>query len=164
MDLLTANRSIFVNSTTKVAARGDVRQNSPKDNLFSKIASGQAPLPPAAKLLGLQVEHVEHDAIELSFHADSSFLNPADRVQGVSLSAMLDETLSIAALVDLNAGQRVVTLEMNVQFIKAAVSGELRARGRVVSRSNRIAFTEAELIQNGKLVARGTATIAIREI
>ena len=165
MALLAANTNRgLITYSDKVPRGNDVSQYPSKDNLFSKIVSGQLPIPPAAKFLGAQIERAEHGSIDFSFRADPSFLNAVGHVQGGMLSAMLDEALGVAALLVLDAGQYVVTLETNVQFIKAAVAGELKARGRLVSRTSRIAFTDAELTQDGKLVARGTATIMIKTL
>ncbi|WP_269432148.1 PaaI family thioesterase [Cupriavidus basilensis] len=126
------------------------------------IVSGKIPPPPAARLLGLEVVSATRGTVELTFFADRSFLNPAGAVQGGMLSAMLDEALSIAALTALDQGEHVLTLEMKVQFIAAARDGQLRAQGRLISQGGRVGFVEADLTQEGKLIARSTATLLVR--
>ncbi|MFT4193021.1 PaaI family thioesterase [Ottowia sp.] len=142
--------------------RCSVRDDIDESSLFSSILRGELPLPPAAALLGLQIEHATRGSVALSCQAGAAFLNPAGHVQGGMLSAMLDEALSIAALSALGQGEYVVTLEMKVQFIGAATPGALHAQGRLVHRGGRIAFVEGELRQDGQLVARATATVLVR--
>jgi len=133
-----------------------------ENSLFAMIANGKLPIPPAARLLGLKVVGAARGAVTLSFHADRAFLNPAGKVQGGMLSAMLDEATSIAALTALDQGKYVLTLEMKVQFIAAAREGDIRAEGRLISLGDRIAFVEADLIQGDVLIAKGNATLLVR--
>ena len=139
-----------------------MRDDIDENNLFSSILKGELPLPPAAKLLGLQVEGAASGTVDLSFRADASFLNPAGRIQGGMLSAMLDEALSIAALSTLAPDEYVLTLEMKVQFIGAAVPGVLHAQGRLAHRGARVCFVEGHLQQDGKPVATASATVLIQ--
>lgn len=78
------------------------------------------------------------------------------------LAAMLDEAMGIATLTTLDQGEYAVTLEMNVQFIGAATEGELQAQGRLIHRTGKIVFMDADLFQNEKLVARATSTSVIK--
>jgi len=51
---------------------------------------------------------------------------------------------------------------MKVQFLRAALEGGLKAQGRVMHRTGRIAFAEADLSQKGELIARATATLVVK--
>jgi len=139
-------------------------ENPEVNSLFSRIASGNIPLPPSSVLLGLKIERAAQGEVNLSMRAASSFLNPAGHVQGGMLAAMLDEATAIATLTTLAQGEFVVTLEMKVQFLNPALEGGLEAKGRVIHRTRRIAFAEAEISQQGKLSARATATLMIKGI
>lgn len=133
-----------------------------ESNLFSLISTGKVAMPPSAVLLGLQVDQATHGEVSLSLSAASSFLNPAGHVQGGMLSAMLDEATGIAALTTLDSGEFVVTLEMKVQFISPGVQGGFQAQGRLIQRTGKIAFVDADLWQKDKLVARATSTLMIQ--
>ncbi|MFT4103073.1 MAG: PaaI family thioesterase [Burkholderiaceae bacterium] len=134
----------------------------PTNSLFSMVSRGELPMPAAAALLGLKVEHAERGSVDLSFRADESFLNAAGSIQGGMLSAMLDEALSLSMLTTLDRGEYLVTLEMKVQFISAAQTGALRARGWLIHRGRRIGFVEGDLRQGERLVAKASATVSIQ--
>jgi len=128
--------------------------------------SGDDPLattPPAARLLGRRVLAADRErgAVELAFNAKPGFRNRHGQVQGGMLAAMLDSTVGCAAVAALG-GQSVVTLTMNVTYLRPAAAGPMRASGRVVHRGRSIAFAEAALRdQGGEVVATATATLRI---
>jgi len=128
--------------------------------------SGADPLattPPAARLLGRRVVRADRDrgAVELEFDATPRFLNRHGQVQGGMLAAMLDSTVGCAAVAGL-AGKSVVTLTINVTYLRPAAAGRIRASGRIVHRGRVIAFAEAELRDpGGEVVASAVATLRI---
>lgn len=130
--------------------------------------SGDDPLvvrTPVARLLGRRVLEADRTAgvVELAFRATKQFINRHGYVQGGMLAAMLDSAVGCAAVAAL-PGQSVVTLTMNVSFLRAAEAGPMRARGRVVHRGKSIAFAEAELRDHtGEVVATATGTLRIRK-
>jgi uncharacterized protein (TIGR00369 family) len=116
-----------------------------------------------ATLLGAQVQHVDVKAGELMahYHAPISFNNPAGTVQGGMLSAMLDDVT--ASLVDatLQAGQGVVTLNLNVSFLRPANAGELTANASFLRRGRDVCHVNGVLSQNGKEIASAVAVCKI---
>ena len=131
---------------------------------FWDVIEGRREPPPAAVLLGWQLESVDPDAgtIELSFTAREEFLNPAGQVQGGFLAAMLDDTLGPALVATLSDGEWAPTISLNVQFVRPAKPGRLTGRGRVVRRGRDIAFLAGELIDGDDVVATATASAVIR--
>lgn len=122
-----------------------------------------AATPPAARLLGRRVLAADRErgTVELEFDARPEFLNRHDRVQGGLLAAMLDSTVGCAAVAAL-ASQSVVTLTMNVTYLRPAMVGPIRAIGRVVQRGRSIVFADAELRdESAELVATAVATLRI---
>lgn len=127
--------------------------------------AGRAAPPPAAVLLGWELVTVDPDAgtIEVSFDATDQLLNPVGVIQGGFLAAMLDDTLGPALVATLGPQQFAPTLDLHVQFFKAARPGRLIGRGRVARKGNEIAFLAGELIDHGgAVVASATATAQIR--
>ncbi len=127
---------------------------TPPPSVFDDFA-----LPPASKLLGWTLRAVDAavGTIEIGFTADERFVNPAGTVQGGFLAAMLDDTQG-PALFAMTKGQIYApTIGFNISFIKAARPGCFVGKGRVVSLGKTIAFTEAELFdEGGDLIARAT--------
>lgn len=136
------------------------------DTLFWKIYNGKVPIPAAAKLLGLEILHVDPEGgtVSLQFQATELFLNPAGLVQGGLLCAMLDESLGIALLATLRTAEFAPTLELKVQFINAARPGSIVGHGRVISKGGRIAYLAGELMQDDMLIASATATAIIQSL
>ena len=128
------------------------------------MINGRREPPPAAVLLGWELEDVDPDAgtIELSFTAREDFLNPAGHVQGGFLAAMLDDTLGPALVATLSDGEWAPTINLNVQFVRPAKPGRLRSRGRVVKKGRDIAFLAGELLDGDDVVATATASAVIR--
>ncbi len=145
-------------ATTDVDPGGDRR------GPFWDVINGRREPPPAAVLLGWELEAVDPDAgtIELSFTAKEEFLNPAGQVQGGFLAAMLDDTLGPALVATLSDGEWAPTISLNVQFVRAAKPGKLRSRGRVVRRGRDIAFLAGELLDGDDVIATATASAVIR--
>ncbi|MGH9311196.1 MAG: PaaI family thioesterase, partial [Vicinamibacterales bacterium] len=86
---------------------------------------GRAPMPPAAKTLGLEIVDVDADngTIELAFTATEAFTNPAGNVLGAFLAAMLYDTVGPTLLATLEPDQFQSTLDLNVRFLRPARPG-----------------------------------------
>ena len=118
-------------------------------------------LPAASALLGWTLRAIDPLAgtIEIGFTADERFGNPQGYVQGGVIAAMLDDTHGPALFAHVDGKVFPVTIDCNISFIKAARFGGFVGKGRLVSMGKTIAFTEAELFdEGGALVARGTFT------
>ena len=118
-------------------------------------------LPAASALLGWTLRSIDPAAatIEIGFTADERFCNPQGFVQGGIIAAMLDDTHGPALFAHVEGKLFPVTIDCNISFIKAARLGSFVGKGRLVSMGKTLAFTEAELFdEGGDLVARGTFT------
>jgi uncharacterized protein (TIGR00369 family) len=128
---------------------------------FWDAMEGRAPLPRAAKTLGLQfiAADIEAGTIELAFAATKDFTNPAGNVLGAFQAAMLFDTVGPALLATLAPDQFQSTTGLTVSFLRP---GRLTARGRVVHRDGDLAFLEASLADaDGAVVATATATARV---
>jgi uncharacterized protein (TIGR00369 family) len=131
---------------------------------FWDAIEGRAPMPPAAALLGWQLEDIDpaEGTINVRFLARDEFRNPQGNVQGGILAAMLDDTMGPALVATLPSGQFAATLEMKVSFLAPAKIGPLWGRGRVIKVGGTIGFVEAELVdREGTTLARASATVRI---
>lgn len=137
-----------------------------KNAFFWQIQEGKLPVPKCAQTLGITFLSINPEAgsIEVEFEGKEEFANPAGKIQGGFLAAMLDDTMGPALSATLAAGEFAPTLSLNVQFLSSASPGMLRGVGRVVRRGEAICFLSAELSQQGRLVATATATAIIRKL
>ncbi|OGB25457.1 MAG: phenylacetic acid degradation protein [Burkholderiales bacterium RIFCSPLOWO2_02_FULL_57_36] len=137
-----------------------------RNAFFWKIQDGRLPQPQAARTLGANIISVDFDtgAIEIEFEGKEEFINPAGKIQGGFLSAMLDDTMGPALAATLKADEFAPTLDLHVQFLSPAVPGKLHGVGRVVRRGGAVCFLAGELSQGGKVVATAIATALIRKL
>ena len=95
--------------------------------------------------------------------ADERFANPAGIVQGGFVGAMADSAMGSAAVTwARDAGRRVIAanVEMKTSFLGAARVGSLlECTATIVSGGSRVAFAEAEVVDDtGRTVARASST------
>jgi uncharacterized protein (TIGR00369 family) len=117
--------------------------------------------PPATETLGFTVVRVDQAKMEIEVTCEGrpEFCNPAGQIQGGFLMAMLDETMSVSAVVASNMTAFVPTLEMKTSFLRPALPGPLRVIGRVAKWGRQICFLEGELYDaEGRLLAKATST------
>ena len=129
---------------------------APPQSVFDRFET-----PAASRLLGWTLLAIDPPAgtIEIGFMADERFANPQGFVQGGIIGAMLDDTHGPALFAHVDGAVFPVTVDYHVSFIKAARFGSFVGKGRLISMGKTIAFTEAELFdEGGDLIARGTFT------
>jgi uncharacterized protein (TIGR00369 family) len=117
--------------------------------------------PPATETLGFTVVRVDQAKMEIEAACEGrpEFCNPAGQIQGGFLMAMLDETMSVSAVVASNMTAFVPTLEMKTSFLRPALPGPIKVIGRVAKWGRQICFLEGELYDaEGRLLAKATST------
>ena len=137
---------------------------SDTESPFWAAVRGDVPPPPAARLLGWKVlEAVPGSGrIRVQFEASPEFTNPIGNVQGGFLAAMLDDTLGPALATTFEPDEFAPTLELKVNFLRAAKPGTLIGTGQVVHRGRSVAFLQGELHDSsGALMATATATAGL---
>ncbi len=120
--------------------------------------------PPCANLLGRHL--LDHDEdrgwIKFGFDGKAEFLNPAGRVQGGILTAMLDDTMGPAVLLKSHGALYPSSIDMNVSFLSAAKPGPLVCEGEVLRLGKSVGFVEARLMDSdGRMVARATSSVML---
>ena len=90
-------------------------------------------------------------------------LNIGGIVHGGVICSLLDTALARSFFMSLPEGNlAAATLEMKVNFLGSVKEGKLMAYGRVVNTTRRTAYVEGYVeSENGKLLAKGTATMML---
>jgi uncharacterized protein (TIGR00369 family) len=135
-----------------------------REGPFWAAVEGRAPMPPAARTLGLEVIDVDPDqaTIELAFTAPEDWTNPAGNVLGAFVAAMLYDTVGPALIATLEPDQFQSTLDLHVQFLRPVRPGRLAGHGRVLRREGDLAFLEASLTDGaGNTIAAASATARV---
>ncbi len=130
----------------------------------SGFFTADMPRPPCAELLGWELidQWPDDGRIELAFHPTAQMLNPRGTVQGGFVAAMLDDIMGPAFVAMTNGAEVPMTIDMNVTFVQPVMPGRVIGRGRVISRSRKTVFLEAELFdEQNLLLARATSTARV---
>ncbi len=120
--------------------------------------------PPCAQLLGWRL--LDHDEargwIKVGFVATSEFLNPAGRVQGGFLAAMLDDTMGPAVVVKSAGALYPSSIDMNISYLSAAKPGPLVCEAEVIRLGKTVGFVEGRVMdEDGRLLARATSSVML---
>jgi acyl-CoA thioesterase len=98
---------------------------------------------------------------ELAIRPDH--MNPHGVVHGGVVYTLVDFAMGGALTSLLDLGERCATLEVKINYVAAAVSGDLRAEARVVSRSRRVAVMEARVYgEADQLIALATGSFYVQ--
>jgi uncharacterized protein (TIGR00369 family) len=114
---------------------------------------------PFHQWLGLTVVAVGDDTIEIKAKwREEWVVNPERRyTHGGILAALIDLAADWAMV--RKTGRGVPTIDMRVDYHRAAMPGDLTARGKVVRFGGQFTTAEAEIIDSdGKLIATGRGT------
>jgi uncharacterized protein (TIGR00369 family) len=114
---------------------------------------------PFHQWLGLQVLAVTGDTIEIKATWREEWVVSPERryTHGGILAALIDLAADYAMVKQ--TGRGVPTIDMRVDYHRAAMPGDLIARGKVVRFGSQFSTAEAELIdKDGKLIASGRGT------
>ena len=125
------------------------------------------PMPPCAKLLSwhLLASDAGKGWVRVGFEARPEFCNGSGFVQGGFVTAMLDDTMGPAVLVASDGRAYVVSIGLQVQFLRAARPGRFIGEGTVLQLGKSIAFVEARLHDvEGALVATATSSARLMPI
>ncbi|WP_051551675.1 PaaI family thioesterase [Nocardioides sp. URHA0020] len=131
-----------------------------------RLGLTDAPRPPSiGQLLGMRLADVEYGSVTFELTTQPLFSNPLGTVHGGIAATMLDSAMGCAVHTTLEAGAWYATLELKVNYIKAAsVQGQtLIATGQTIHVGRSTATAEGRVVDSeGNLIAHGTTTCLIR--
>lgn len=117
--------------------------------------------PGYSQMLGFEFVDVslEDMRFECRFNPGKELCSPWGAIQGGFVTAMLDDTMSLAAISTVGFDGVVPTLEMKTSFFSPVMPGPLRAVGQVLRRGKKTFFTEGRLFAaDGSVTTHATAT------
>jgi len=108
-------------------------------------------------LLGIHLEKLDEGYAELSMPIMDKHTNLYNIAHGGALASLADTCMGVACA---TTGKKVVTLEMNMNFIKSAgPQSELRGIGKIVHNGRSTLVAEGQIFDDGNIMiatARGT--------
>ena len=120
--------------------------------------------PPAATLLGFNLDEVEPGRTVFSMEADEVHENPMGTMHGGIVAALVDTAMGCALSSRLPAKAGFTTLELKTNYVRAITqaTGRIYAEGMVLHSGGRVATTEARVHDSeGTLYAHATSTSLI---
>jgi acyl-CoA thioesterase len=116
---------------------------------------------PFRDLVGVTFTKVENGYSHCFLEGDKKLLNPAGIIHGGAIYTLADSGMGVALYSFIDEGELFLTIEANIFYFKAVSSGTLTCESRVVHRGKRIAVMEAEIKNEGELVAKAMGTFSI---
>ena len=117
---------------------------------------------PYSAMLGFALVEVGEERVVMEATPGAEHANGGGIVHGGYLSSLLDSTTGWAVHARLGADQAAPHTHISVQFVRAAAPGRpLVCTGRCVRAGRRVAAAEAEITQDGDVVARAVTSHAV---
>ena len=117
---------------------------------------------PFGWLMGYQYTRREPGACECELEISPSHLNPGKIAHGGVVYTLADAAMGAAVMAMLDGGQRCVTAELKVNYLRAVAAGKLTARAKVVRKGRRLATVTADVVdKSGEAIAIALGTFAI---
>ncbi len=114
---------------------------------------------PFAKLLGIEVDSVEPGHAVLSMKLRDDLMRNNGIAHGGAIATLIDSAMAIAIMAELAEGERTVTVDLTIHYLRPISEGTARASARVVRAGKRVITVSAELFDhNEKLSATAIST------
>ena len=110
--------------------------------------------------VGLHADPVDDGRGRVVVEAGDEHLNDHGTVHGGVLATMIDAAMGTA--VATTGGESPVTVSLTVTYHEPGRPGRLEATAEVRKRGKRLMVVEAEVVQDGDVVADALATFAVR--
>ena len=131
---------------------------------MSAMQRGDIPSPPAARLMGFEIETVEEGHIAFTMRAEEWMANPMGVVHGGMTATILDTVTTMAVQTKLPGEVYCTTVDLHVQYVRSAApdSRIIKADGWAVHVGRTIGTARGEAYdEGGRLIATATGTFAI---
>ena len=126
-------------------------------------------LAPFTKLLGLSISRVEKGYCQGILEVDEKLQNVHETghggvvkiLHGGVISTLTDTCMAFALVSSLDDNELPRTLEIKVSYFAAVTSGLLTCESKIVHKGGTFAALESEVTNDGRLIAKATATFGI---
>ena len=114
---------------------------------------------PFIKLLGLEIEKIEHGACFSRLRIRDTLLNKHSAVHGGVIYSMADISMGVAVYSTLKSGEETSTVEIKINYLKPAKTSLLTCEAKILKKGKNIAVMEAD-IRSGEnsLIAKSLGT------
>jgi acyl-CoA thioesterase len=114
--------------------------------------------------LGMETVSIADGVCVIELELDARHMSVARRAHGGVLFAMLDTVMGRSILSKLPPGRGCATIEASIHYFRPVQSGRIRAEGRLVRLTRRIAYAEGTLCDaDGVMLARSAGSFFLTE-
>lgn len=114
---------------------------------------------PFLKLLGIEVESVGPGIATLVVSVRPELMRNDNIVHGGVMASLIDSAFAFAIIPILDDGERTVTVDLTIHYLRPLSNGTAKAVARVVRAGRRVITVSAELFdENDKLAATALST------
>jgi uncharacterized protein (TIGR00369 family) len=114
---------------------------------------------PFLKLLGAEVESVGPGTATLLISVREELMRNDSIVHGGVMASLIDSAFAFAIIPILDEGERTVTVDLTIHYLRPLSSGVAKAVARVVRAGRRVITVSADLFdENDKLAATALST------
>src|ERR1700758_1109108 len=129
---------------------------------IERMARGEVPQAPVARLIGFELTSIRHGESVIELEAGPQHANPMGTLHGGILCDIADAAMGIAFASTLEADESFTTLELKINFFRPVWEARLKAEGKVVRRGSSVGYIECEVTdEQGKLVAKAASTCMV---
>ena len=112
---------------------------------FERMARGEVPQAPVARLIGFELTSIRHGESVIELQASDMHSNPMGTLHGGILCDIADAAMGIAFSSTLEDGESFTTLELKINFLRPVWKDKLRAAGKVVKRGKSVGMVECDV-------------------
>lgn len=142
----------------------DMAQAMNGSQLLDAVRLGQLPAPPIFELMGITLAEFGEGWAVLDLEVNGRLYNSMGYAHGGVIATLGDAVMGTALITTLRAGELFTTLELHTNYMRAAKSTRLSARGQVVRRGRTTAYCEAEISDaDGRLMAKASCTCMVQQ-
>lgn len=120
---------------------------------------------PFAALMGLAVDHITLDGVQLRTVYDERFLRPGGTIAGPIMMGLADAAMYALVLSRIGPVELAVTTQLSINFLRKPLPGDVLAEARLLKLGKRLAVGEvilwSELGERSDPVAHVTSTYSI---
>jgi acyl-CoA thioesterase len=117
---------------------------------------------PFFQLMGIELGNYGNGEAELFMLVRPDMHNGVGWLQGGLFTALCDEAMALALFTVLEAGAGIATISESTSFLQGIRNGRIRAAGKGVKKSRRVAFMEGTVMsEDGTILTETRASFAI---
>lgn len=118
---------------------------------------------PQVDHMNMRVEHVDDETITIRMTVREQHLRPGGTVSGPTMMGLADAAMYLLLLAQIGPVALAVTTNLNINFLRKPIAGDIIARGKLLKLGKTLATGEISIFSDGldAPVAHVTTTYAI---